>query len=148
MTLLPMYSDTCTEQQPADSITDEMEARGLVLPFEVRNYIRASLSENSRRAYRSDLNQFLAWGGTIPARPEMVARYLAAHAEQSAIATLSRRLVSIGKAHTAQGQPSPSPPNWCGRLCAVLDVSTDRPSERLPPPKKRMCCRWWQTLSG
>lgn len=107
MTLLPTHSDTCTEQQPADSITDEMDARGLVLPFEVRNYIRASLSENSRRAYRSDLNQFLAWGGTIPARPEMVARYLAAHAEQSAIATLSRRLVSIGKAHTAQGQPSP-----------------------------------------
>ncbi len=75
---------------------------------EVSDYLRASLSDNSRRAYRSDLNHFLAWGGTIPASPEMVAQYLAAHAGQHAIATLARRLVSIGKAHTTQGMPSPT----------------------------------------
>ena len=75
---------------------------------EVSDYLRASLSDNSRRAYCSDLNHFLAWGGTIPASPEMVAQYLAAHAGQHAIATLARRLVSIGKAHTTQGMPSPT----------------------------------------
>ncbi len=75
---------------------------------EVTNFLRASLSDNSRRAYRSDLNHFLAWGGTIPATPEMVAVYLADHAEQHTTATLSRRLVSIGKAHTAQALPSPT----------------------------------------
>lgn len=74
---------------------------------EVSDYLRASLSENSRQAYRSDLNHFLAWGGTIPARPEIVAQYLADHAGQHAVATLARRLVSIGKAHTTQGMPSP-----------------------------------------
>lgn len=75
---------------------------------EVSDYLRASLSDNSRRAYRSDLNHFLAWGGIIPASPEMVAKYLADHAGQHAIATLARRLVSIGKAHTTQGMPSPT----------------------------------------
>ncbi len=75
---------------------------------EVSNFLRASISDNSRRAYRSDLNHFLAWGGTIPATQEMIAIYLAAHAEQHASATLARRLVSIGKAHTAQGLPSPT----------------------------------------
>ncbi len=75
---------------------------------EVSDYLRASLSENSRRAYRSDLNHFLAWGGLIPASPEMVAQYLADHAGHHAIATLARRLVSIGKAHTTQGMPSPT----------------------------------------
>lgn len=75
---------------------------------EVSDYLRASLSDNSRRAYRSDLNHFLAWGGTIPASPEMVAQYLAIHAGLHAIATLARRLVSIGKAHTTQGMPSPT----------------------------------------
>ena len=75
---------------------------------EVTNFLRASLSDNSRRAYRSDLNHFLAWGGTIPATPEMVAVYLADHAEQHTTATLSRRLVSIGKAHSAQTLPSPT----------------------------------------
>lgn len=74
----------------------------------VSDYLRAALSDNSRSAYRSDLNQFLTWGGTIPASPEMVAVYLAAHAEHHAIATLARRLVSISKAHTAQGLPSPT----------------------------------------
>lgn len=38
----------------------------------------------------------------------MVAQYLAAHAGLHAIATLARRLVSIGKAHTTQGMPSPT----------------------------------------
>lgn len=75
---------------------------------EVSDYLRASLSDNSRRAYRSDLNHFLTWGGTIPASPDMVAQYLADHAGQHAIATLARRLVSIGKAHTTQGMPSPT----------------------------------------
>lgn len=75
---------------------------------EVSDYLRASLSDNSRRAYRTDLNHFLAWGGTIPASPDIVAQYLADHAGQHAIATLARRLVSIGKAHTTQGMSSPT----------------------------------------
>ena len=75
---------------------------------EVSLYLHASLSDNSRKSYRSDLKQFLSWGGTIPATPEMVAVYLAAHAELHAIATLCRRLVSINKAHVAQGLVSPT----------------------------------------
>lgn len=74
----------------------------------VSDYLRASLSDNSRRAYRSDLSHFLKWGGTIPASPEQVATYIAAHADLHAVATLSRRLVSIGKAHTAQCLPTPT----------------------------------------
>lgn len=73
----------------------------------VSEYLRASLSANSRRAYLTDINHFLVWGGDIPASPEMVAHYLASHAEQHKVATLARRLVSIGKAHTIQGISSP-----------------------------------------
>lgn len=74
----------------------------------ISDYLRASLSPNTRRAYRSDLTHFLQWGGTIPASPAMVAGYLAQYAGQHAVATLARRLVSIGKAHTAQGITSPT----------------------------------------
>jgi site-specific recombinase XerD len=70
-------------------------------------YLRASLSDNSRRAYSSDLNHFLQWGGSVPASSEMVSAYLVAHAQQHAISTLARRLVSIGKAHTTRGYASP-----------------------------------------
>jgi hypothetical protein len=107
MAYLPLHSGTSNDGQTADSFSDDREVRGLTLPAEVREYIRASLSENSRKAYRADLDQFFAWGGAIPASPEMVACYLADHAWRHAVATLARRLVSIGKAHTAQGLPSP-----------------------------------------
>lgn len=107
MNFLPLHSGASNEQQTADLFSGEQGAREVVLPANVREYIRAALSENSRRAYRADLDQFLAWGGAVPASPEMVARYLAAHAGHHAIATLARRLVSIGKAHTTQGHPSP-----------------------------------------
>ena len=105
MNSLPLHSGASNEKQTAESYLGGEQ--GFALPSEVRDYIRASLSENSRRAYRADLEQFLAWGGMVPASPEVVARYLAAHAGHHAVATLSRRLVSIGKAHTTQGHPSP-----------------------------------------
>ena len=80
---------------------------GCGLPPEVSGYLQASLSANSRRAYCSDLAHFLAWGGIIPASPVMLATYLADHAGKHGVATLARRLVSIGKAHVTRGYPSP-----------------------------------------
>lgn len=74
----------------------------------VRGYLAAAISDNTRRAYRSDLRHFFDWGGTIPASPAMVAEYLAAHAGTLAVATLVRRLAAISKAHTSQGLPSPT----------------------------------------
>ncbi len=66
------------------------------------------MSENTRRAYLSDLAHFSAWGGTIPSTPEEVAGYLAAHAKTLKPATLDRRLVAISKAHKARGCENPT----------------------------------------
>lgn len=79
-----------------------------LIPLAVADYIRASLSNSSRRAYRSDIEHFQRWGGFIPSPPELVAHYLANHAGVLSAATLARRLVSISKAHTTQGYPSPA----------------------------------------
>lgn len=73
-----------------------------------RAYVREAVSGNTRRAYRADLEHFLAWGGSISASPENVATYLSAHAEALAIATLKRRLAAISVAHEAKGLPSPT----------------------------------------
>lgn len=73
----------------------------------VREYVRASTSENSKRAYRSDLNHFIEWGGVIPSDVQLIAGYLVEHAEKLSIATLQRRLVSLSKAHEAQGFENP-----------------------------------------
>ncbi len=72
------------------------------------DYVRVSVADNTRRAYRSDLLHFIDWGGTIPATDVMVADYLAAHANILSVATLSRRVVSISKAHTSKGLESPT----------------------------------------
>ena len=74
----------------------------------VQNYVRSSVSDNTRRAYRSDIAHFISWGGTIPTTDVIVAEYLAAHAPSLSVATLTRRLASLSKAHSAKGIPSPT----------------------------------------
>lgn len=74
---------------------------------QVEQYLLASLSESTRHAYKKDLVHFIRWGGRIPASPESVASYLAGHANQLSFATLSRRVVAIGRAHTIKHCPSP-----------------------------------------
>jgi hypothetical protein len=73
----------------------------------VLRFIEAATAPNTRRAYDSDLRHFLAWGGTLPASPDVVARYLAAHAMTHAVATLARHLVAMRRAHALRGLPDP-----------------------------------------
>lgn len=74
----------------------------------ITELVHAAISDNSRIAYQADLKHFIAWGGKIPCQPDDIAHYLAAYAGQLSIATLSRRLVSISKAHTSQCLASPT----------------------------------------
>jgi integrase len=78
------------------------------LPDPVWRYVRESLSENTQRAYRVDLDRFENWGGAIPASDRMIAAYLADHAETHSAATLTRWVASISKAHRAAGLASPT----------------------------------------
>lgn len=78
------------------------------LPDNVTAYVKTSLSENTRRAYATDLAHFESWGGSVPASDTTVATYLAEHAETHSVATLVRRLATISKAHTARGLTSPT----------------------------------------
>lgn len=73
----------------------------------VAEYVRSAVSENTRRAYRSDVIDFLKWGGHIPSSPETLAQYLADRAEKHSPFTLMRRLVAISQAHRALGFENP-----------------------------------------
>lgn len=74
----------------------------------VADYVRNSISENTRRAYAGDLAHFIAWGGDIPASAETIAAYLAGHAETLSVGTLVRRIASLSKAHEVEGAPNPT----------------------------------------
>lgn len=70
-------------------------------------FICASISDNTRKAYRSDLAHYAAWGGALPATPEQVARYLADHADTLAPSSLARRVATLSKVHAANEWPNP-----------------------------------------
>ena len=91
----PYRAVNCTTKAP-NPVSDEVAA-----------LVEASIADNTRRAYLSDLDHFAAWGGTLPAEPPLVASYLAAHAETLSVATLVRRIATISKAHEARGLPNP-----------------------------------------
>jgi integrase len=73
----------------------------------LRRLVQAATSANTRRAYRSDLAHYLAHGGGLPATAVDVATYLARYAGELSVATLARRLVAIGRAHTSQSLKNP-----------------------------------------
>jgi len=74
----------------------------------ILEFIAAATSPDTRRAYQSDIEHFIARGGCIPAIPEQVARYLADHAATLSMATLARRLAGIRAAHVERGFPDPT----------------------------------------
>jgi integrase len=73
----------------------------------VEHFIRESLSENTRAAYRADLAHFAAWGGMLPTTADLVARYLAEHADTLAPASLARRVATLSKVHAANDWSNP-----------------------------------------
>ena len=89
------------------------QSGALTTPLQADDYIRASRSDNTLRAYRSDWQQFVGWCNRrrlspLPAAEATVCRYLAEQAEQDKVATLARRVASISQAHQAAGLPSPT----------------------------------------
>ena len=70
-------------------------------------------SENTRRAYRADLRQFVAWcegvgRRAVPASAETCAAYLAHLADSGLrVSTIQRRAAAISYAHKLAGEASP-----------------------------------------
>ena len=72
-----------------------------------------SIPPNTRRAYATDWNHFRNWcqkrsRGPLPASPDTFAAYLTALSKTHAVATLRRRLTTVGKIHRTAGKPDPT----------------------------------------
>jgi integrase len=106
-------ANICTAPEPTANICTSplLETRSQRscsgLSDAAREFVNHSLSPSSQRAYRADLAHFLASGYGIPSSPNEVADYIATLAQMLKPATISRRLVSIAKAHRALGHFSP-----------------------------------------
>ncbi|MBS0357724.1 MAG: hypothetical protein JSS53_00420 [Proteobacteria bacterium] len=72
------------------------------------NYIQAATSENTRKAYRYDIQYFMFWGGLLPTTPDILVRYLHEYADKLNSRTLKRRLTAISRWHIYQGFSDPT----------------------------------------
>lgn len=75
---------------------------------EVRRVLESALSANTIKAYRKDLDAYKAAGGTIPADVGNLCVYLIECTPYLTMATIQRRLVSIGRAHALAGHADPT----------------------------------------
>lgn len=98
----PDVKQRAAPQAVAQSLTSAQTQQML------KQYLAANQSKNTQIAYQNDVDHFLRCGGKIPATPEMIASYLALYAQTLSVATLNRRVVAIGRAHTAKGLVSPT----------------------------------------
>ena len=82
---------------------------------DARAYAQQAKSENTRRAYKADWNDFEAYltkrnRSSLPASPDDVALYLRYLVQRRGlkVATVSRRLAAIAEQHQSNGYTSPS----------------------------------------
>src|SRR4029077_1379257 len=74
----------------------------------IEQYLKASLSKSTQRAYKSDLNHFKQWGGVLPANKEMMLLYLNGYAGKLKFSTLSRKLKAISQWHNLHNALNPT----------------------------------------
>lgn len=107
-------------------------------PAALAGYIDAALSDNTRRAYRSDLDDFLRWhAGSLPSSPETVAAYIADRAQTLSPHTIGRRLVAIGRAHTSQGFVDPTKTDLVRTVMRGIRRTHGTPQRQASPLTKR-----------
>jgi len=107
------------------------------LPSAIGEYLSASIADNTRRAYRGDLSDFLSWGGVVPCSPEVLAAYIAARAETHSPYTISRRVVGIGRAHVSQGLPDPAKNDLVRTVLRGVRRAKGRPQRQATPLLKQ-----------
>lgn len=99
----------------------------------VAYFVGAALSKNTIKAYDADVQHFLAWGGAIPATPRVLAQYLASHSRELSVATLSRRVVSLGRAHVQEGFVNPAKSQLVTDTLRGIRNIRGRPQRRVSP---------------
>jgi integrase len=99
----------------------------------VLEFLTAATASNTRRAYQSDLAHFIAWGGSIPADPVIVAKYFAAQSKMLSLATLARRMIAIRRAHVLRDFPDPTKAELVRLTLRGVRRLHGRPQRRVAP---------------
>lgn len=96
-------------------------------------YIQSATSDNTRKAYRSDIRHFESWGGRLPASSESIVKYLQAFADKLNPRTLSRRLTALKNWHIYQGFLDPTTHPAIVKTIAGITRVHGQPKEKAYP---------------
>lgn len=110
----PIYNDTTSIQIVPDVGADINVGHDLVdLMEKAKAFAESGISDNTRRAYRSDWNHYSAWCESVklealPAKSTTIVLYITHLAEEGAkVSTIRRRMAAISKAHNIAEVDSP-----------------------------------------
>jgi integrase len=96
-------------------------------------YLPAATSDNTRKAYRSDIRHFEQWGGRLPATQVSIIRYLETYAPLLNPRTLARRLTALKQWHVYQQFPDPTAHPLIMKTMAGITRTHGRPKDKAPP---------------
>jgi site-specific recombinase XerD len=118
------------DTRPAPAPDRAVTAADAVLAERHRAVLAAATSDNTRRAYRSAVNHYLAWGGVLPADEPAVIRYLMAFAESLNPRTLALRLTALAQWHQHQGFMDPTSTPTVRKTLAGIARTHGRPKKK------------------
>lgn len=102
-------------------------------PAETNPYISLATSQNTRKAYRSDIRHYESWGGRLPATVDMIAAYLQFFADKLNPRTLSRRLVALKNWHVYQNFNDPTLHPALHKMMIGISKTHGKPKEKARP---------------
>lgn len=128
-----MTTEIETKQNLSD-LTQEVTFRhnNTIVNWATNPYLKAATSDNTRKAYRSDIRHYEQWGGLLPATPENIIQYLQTFAEKLNSRTLARRLVAIKHWHTYQGFPDPTAHPLVTKTMTGITRIHGKPKDKAP----------------
>jgi integrase len=97
------------------------------------DYAEAATADNTKLAYKKDLERFIDWGGKLPSSTAQICAYLSEHATTHKPSTLSRWIASISQAHQIAGHETPTHSIDVRRTLAGIKRESGSKQRRVAP---------------
>ncbi len=110
-----------------------IELGTLAVTTRPHDYIAAATSNNTRRAYQSDIRHFIQAGSTLPTTFEGILAYLQHYAATLNPRTLERRLTAIKNWHLYQGFADPTTHPTIRKTLSGIKNIHGKPKDKAPP---------------
>jgi integrase len=117
----------------AELLSNELSLQQHDIPTLSNRYQIAATSDNTRRAYQSDIRHFENWGGQLPATTESILRYLHAFAETLNPRTLSRHITALKQWHRYQNFLDPTQSPIVSKTLTGISRVHGKPKDKAAP---------------